>query len=252
MIRFRVLGTLAVRCRGENDFAEVPGMRRRVLLAVLLLNARHTIPIHQLVDVVWPQAPPERSDNALQAHVARLRRELDGRLGPGEGLRRIMRNNAGYTMTVHDGELDLAAFDAMQRSARARAADAPADAADELRQSLALWHGPALADVRECSSRLEATAVKAEEDRLLAIEELIDLNLRLGHHDRIIGELRALTSLHPLRERFYEQLIVALGKAGRCVEAAKIFREARKHLITEFGLEPSQSLNRTIEDTLSD
>lgn len=249
MICFRLLGPLQV-CGPTGEVVEIPGVRRRALLAMLLLNAGQAVPFNLLCGEVWPEGAPKHSTNALQAHITRLRRDLN--TNADEGSRRIRKNHLGYTLSLAPGELDLNVFDSLRRTAHEVADHDPHTAADKLRHALALWRGPALADVHEHGSRLYAAAVQVEEHRLLTLEELIDLNLRLDRHERIVGELKALTHEYPLRERFYKQLIVALGKAGRRAEAADVFRRARARMISEFGVEPSRGLSRTVQHILSD
>ncbi|WP_244515406.1 AfsR/SARP family transcriptional regulator [Actinopolyspora xinjiangensis] len=227
-------------------------MHRRTLLALLLLSAGKVVPREQLVEQLWGGAPPQGETNALQAHIARLRRDLERCFGPGEGARRLSTSTFGYSLHVEQGELDLEVFDTLRLTAR-QVADADSPAATEmLQQAVELWAGPAFAEVRERSARLYAAAVQAEEHYVLALEEFVELNLERGHYDWVIGRLKALTTQYPYRERLFEQLIIALGKTGRRAEAAEVFRRVRSEMVNEFGLEPSSDLNRAFQHALED
>ncbi|WP_258174628.1 AfsR/SARP family transcriptional regulator [Actinopolyspora mortivallis] len=244
-----MLGVVCV-CDSAGEQAEISGDIRRTLLALLLLNAGKVVPREQLEEELWPEGLPQRGANALQAHVARLRRDLDRILGPERGGRRITTSRLGYSLDLEPEELDLLVFESLRGKSREIADSDPATASDMLRRGLDLWRGPALADVRERSPRLYAAAVQAEEYHTLAMEDFIALNIRLGNHEEVIGRLKALTTRYPHRERLFEQLILALGRTGRRVEAADVFRRIRKEMVAEFGIEPSSALNRTVQEVL--
>ncbi|WP_433872280.1 AfsR/SARP family transcriptional regulator [Saccharopolyspora sp. CA-218241] len=247
MIRFRLLGPVQVR-GAESGFAPVPGVRRRALLAMLLLNAGRTTPVEVLEEQLWPFGRPASGANALQAHVTRLRRDLRARGGEAP---HIVHADLGYLLEVPAGELDLSTFNGFRQAAGEASGQRPLEAANLLRRALALWRGPALADVREHSPRLRLAAARMEEHRLLALEDLVELDLRLERHDRIIGDLTSLAAAHPLRERLHCQLITALGRAGRRTEAADVFRRMRRRVLDELGVEPSAALNDALRGALS-
>ncbi|NYH76902.1 DNA-binding SARP family transcriptional activator [Actinopolyspora biskrensis] len=249
MVCFRVLGAVGV-LDAEGEQVEVPGELRRVMLAMLLLNGGKVVPREQLAEEMWPDGTPEHGVNALQAHVVRLRHDLDRLLGVGQGKRRIGTNRFGYSLRVESGELDLDVFDSLCAESRELSESDPATASDMLLRALELWRGPALADVRERSPRLYAAAVRAEEHHTLVLEEFISLNIRMGNYDGVIGRLKALTARYPHRERLFEQLITALGRTGRKVEAANVFRRLRAELVAEFGVEPSPTLSRRVQEAL--
>jgi DNA-binding SARP family transcriptional activator len=123
----------------------------------------------------------------------------------------------------------------------------PADACDVLRSALGLWRGPALADAS--GSFVEATRARLEDQRLTAVEDLIDLELARGRHDRVIVEFSQLIDAHPLRERLCGLMMRALCSAGRQVDALRTYRVLRKGLAEEHGLDPSTAL-RDIERTI--
>ncbi|GAB3549419.1 DNA-binding SARP family transcriptional activator [Actinopolyspora lacussalsi] len=251
MIRFRVLGRVRM-YDDDNRPTEVPGLQRRTVLAVLLLNSGQVVPREQLVEQLWPDGPPRGETNALQAHIARLRRDMDRCFGAGNGACRLSTSDLGYALRLEQGELDLEVFETLRLTARQIAEADPSAATDMLQQAIELWRGPALAEVRQRGERLYAAAVQAEEHYVLALEEFVELNLERGHYDWVIGRLKALTAQYPYRERLFEQLIIALGRTGRRAEAAALFRRIRSEMVNEFGLEPSAELNRAVQFVLED
>ena len=138
--------------------------------------------------------------------------------------------------------LDAARFEALVEAAREQSSGgAPDQAASTLREALALWRGPALADVAD-GPITRAEAARLEEARLTATEERVDADLACGRHAELIAELDALTRAHPLRERLWSQRILALYRSGRQVEALRAYRDLRQFLAEEVGLEPSPAL----------
>ncbi|MDV6012195.1 AfsR/SARP family transcriptional regulator [Haloechinothrix sp. LS1_15] len=236
-----------------GQWVPVSGTRRRALLAVLLLNAGQVVSYSQLIGELWPEGPPHAPSNALHAQVVRLRDSLNRHLGPGQGKQRIAMTDQGYALHLEPGELDLAVFESLRGQASDLAASDPRSAIDKLGQALALWRDIPFGDPpEEHGPQLYAAAVRLEEHRLLATEDLVDLRLTAGDHRLLIGELKALVARYPLRERFCEQLIVALGRSGRRAEAVEAFRATRKYMIAELGLEPSSALYQRLQEILND
>ena len=165
----------------------------------------------------------------------------------GEG--RLVTRTPGYLLRVEPGELDLDRFERLyQRGHEAMSRGAATEAAYALRSALALWRGPALANVLYEPFGL-SEADRLEERRLLALEERIDADLELGRSDELIPELEALVRDHPLRERLLGQRMLALYRSGRQAEALAALQAARHRLAEELGLEPGpylQGLERRI------
>ena len=229
-MEFRLLGPLEV---AERDRAlELGGVKQRSLLAVLLLHANEVVATDRLIAEVWGETPPVTVAKSVQTYVVRLRREL--------GAERLSTRAPGYALNVHADELDLAEFERLR--AEARQAD-PARAAAKLREALALWRGPPLADL-SYEPFAQAEIARLEELRLAALEERIDADLACGRHVDVVAELEALAAAHPLRERTREQLMFALYRSGRQAEALEVYRAARRELADELGLEPGEPLRR--------
>jgi DNA-binding SARP family transcriptional activator len=227
---FRLLGPLEVL---EHDrLLALGGGRQRSLLAVLLLHANEVVSNDRLIDALWGQSPPPTAAKTVQVYVSRLRKEL------GEG--RLVTRAPGYLLTVESSELDLRRFE--QLLGEARGAE-PADAADLLRRALALWRGPALADLAY-EAFVQNEIARLEELRWAALEQRIEADLACGRHAELVGELEGLIAEHPLRERLRYQLMLALYRSSRQAEALDAYRTARRELAEELGLEPGEELKR--------
>ncbi|WP_245646577.1 AfsR/SARP family transcriptional regulator [Microtetraspora niveoalba] len=229
-VRFGVLGPLQV-LAGERDLTPGPA-KHRALLAALLLRAGRPLTVHRLIAEVWGDEPPASAEPVLRVYVSALRKVVDGiRTVPG-----------GYLLDVDPELLDAYRFERLVAAGRrARDAGRVAEAADRLRAALALWRGPALAGIESAELR-RAHAVPLEELRLTALEERVEMDLALGRGAEVTGELRALVAAHPLRERAWGQLMLALDQAGRRSDALAAYQEARRLLVDELGLEPGAEL----------
>jgi DNA-binding SARP family transcriptional activator/tetratricopeptide (TPR) repeat protein len=241
---FALLGPLQV-THGDGEFP-VPASRQRVLLAALLTQAGQPVPVEELAELVWDGHPPSGAQITLRSYVKRLRQAL----GPAIAAR-IVTRPPGYLLEASDDEVDLRRFTALcQAGDAAMKSSAWPRACDLLNQALGLWRGAPLADIP--SQLLQDREVpQLERWRMSATELRIDAELHLGHHDRLIPELQALTAAHPLHERFYGQLMSALHGTGQRATALAVYRQARRTVVGELGIEPSaelRDLNRRIID----
>ncbi|WP_168200755.1 tetratricopeptide repeat protein [Allokutzneria sp. NRRL B-24872] len=223
-VEFKVLGSLEV----VVDGVVVPlnASKQRVVLAALLFNAGRWVRTKQLIDYLWERDAPKDAHNAVQTHVARLRRAL--------GVPDLIRTlDSGYRIDVRTNQVDLLLFRELVERASEQAVDVKADL---LRRATDLWRGQSLLDVP--SSSLRDTEFPALETEFLGVlEQRIDAELELGKHGVVVGELRALTNEHPFRERFWAQLMLALYRCGRQAEALGAFREAARCLGSVNGAE---------------
>lgn len=209
------------------------------MLALLALNANRMTPIDQLIDAVWDTAPPTTARAQIHICVSALRK-LFAEAG---ALATIKTRKPGYLLEILPSELDTEQFAALVTTARTHAgAGRNSEAVATLRGALALWQGPALAGVR--SDLVRRGAVQLEGARLAAVIERVRLDLALGRHEEVVGELAALVEEHPLRERLCEFLMLALYRSGRQAEALEVCRHARAMLVEELGIEPGQSVQR--------
>jgi serine/threonine-protein kinase len=239
-MEFRILGPLEV--SGEDGALALGGAKQRAVLAHLVLRANHVVPADTLIDELWGEEPPETARNTVQTYVYRLRGIL--------GQDRIEGRAPGYVLLAGDGEIDADRFEALSRDARADLVEDPAAALATLSEALALWRGPALADLHEEAS-LAGEIARLDELRLAALEDKISAELALGQHARIVGELEALTTQHPLRERLWGDLMLALYRSGRQAEALEAYQRARAVLADELGIDPSRRLQRLHEQVLA-
>ena len=225
---FRLLGPLEV-AAGKRPLA-LGGRKQRSLLAVLLLHANDVVSTERLIDELWGESPPRTVAKSIQVYVSRLRKQL------GEG--RLVTRTPGYVLHVEPSELDVARFERLV--ADAQGSD-PKTASDRLREALALWRGPPLADLAY-EHFAQAPIGRLQELYLAALEQRIDVDLELGRHTELVGELDALVSEQPLRERLRGQLMLALYRSGRQADALESYADARRTLVEELGIEPGREL----------
>jgi DNA-binding SARP family transcriptional activator/pimeloyl-ACP methyl ester carboxylesterase len=235
-VQFRVLGPLEVTHGGRT--VVVGGARTRAVLAMLLLEANRVVAADRLVDELWPDHGPERAVANLQVRLSELRRALRG-VGEAE---RLVTRPPGYVLHANADELDVLSFEQLVTAGReAIAGGDAAGAVGLLDQSLALWRGPPLADVGDVPF-ISAERARLEEKQLAAIELRIDAQLACMRHHDTIAELETLTSTHPLRERLWHQLLLALYRSGRQADALRAYRELRATLTEQVGIEPGPDL----------
>ena len=229
-MQFRLLGPLEVTANSRS--LDLGGTKQRSLLAILLLNANQVVSTDRLIDELWGRAPPATASKSVQVMVSSLRKKLSkGRLAT---------HAHGYALRVDAAELDLARFERLVAEAKGAA---PESAARKLREALALWRGPALADLAH-EPFAQADVARREELRLAALDQRIDADLAAGRHGELVGELKALVVQHPRRERLRYQLMLALYRSARQAEALAAYRAARRDLSEEVGLEPSEELKK--------
>ena len=210
-----------------------------MLLALLLVHANELVTVDQLAEELFGERRSESAANAVQVGVSRLRRALEIDSADGEVLQTLP---GGYALRAEPEQLDAGMFERRLREGRQlRAAGDPAAAATRLREALALWRGPPLADLAALDS-LQSEIRRLEELHLLALMERIDADLALGRAAELIGELEALVASNPFQERLRGQLILALYRASRPTDALAAYRELSDVLRDELGLEPGRTL----------
>ena len=243
MLQFRVLGPVELAQDGEP--AVLGGPKQRALLAMLLLDANEPVARDRLIDGLWGERLPPRVEHALDAQVSALRRTLAGLGGA-----RLMRRAPGYALEVEPGALDLHRFEHLVAAGHeALHLGRTAEAAARLRDALAVWRGPALANV--LSEPFAAAAARPLEERRLAVlEERIDADLALGQGAELVGELEQLVREHPLRERLLGELMLALYRAGRQADALAEIQAARHRLAADLGLGPGPRLRELEQQIL--
>jgi DNA-binding SARP family transcriptional activator len=240
-LRFRILGPLEV-TRGGAALA-LGGPRQKAVLACLLVHANEVVPIDALADGIWEGRPPDSATGTIRTYVSHLRRVVGA--GPGGGNGHVLATTPpGYRLRVEPGQLDSDEFEQLlERARRARADGAPGLALGHLNQALGLWRGPALADFA-AESFAHAEAARLDGRRLAAVEERIEAQLALGLHAELVAELEQRAADHPLRERLWGQLMLALYRSGRQAEALGAYQRTRALLAEELGIDPGPPLQR--------
>jgi DNA-binding SARP family transcriptional activator len=244
-MQFRILGLVEVQDEQAGRRILPAGAKQRALLGALVVKAGHNVSGHRLIDELWGEHPPANAANALQVHVARLRRQLSGpeRCDVGRNAHPpwIETTSRGYTLRPAHVETDAARFKRLTGEARRMLLGDPGQAAELLRRALSLWRGPAL-EGSVLGDICAGEAAQLEEDRLTALEMMYGACLRAGRHREITGELVELITDHPLREKFYDLLMVAFYRCGRQAEALGVYDRARSRLVRELGVEPGPAL----------
>jgi DNA-binding SARP family transcriptional activator len=243
---FRVLGPVEVWRDGLLLASPTP--RHRAVLAALLVDAGRTVPVDVIVDRVWSGQPPSAVSATLQAVVSRLRRELEPGTAAGAWTLLITRD-PGYRLAVDPEDVDAVRFLRLLRAARDMAGrDDVEGARATVAEGLALWRGPAYADVAATFALEESE--RLEQARLDARELAAELDLRLGRHAELVDDLRELVRAEPLREGLRASLMLALYRAGRQAEALEVYAEGRRLLAEGLGVDPGRPLQTLHERIL--
>ena len=227
---FRLLGTLEV--RSDGALLELGGPKLHALLALLLLQAGRAVSTDRLIDALWGEHPPRTAATSLQNFVSQLRKLLGPDL--------IVTKPPGYLIRIEPLQLDVNRAQSLFDEAKA----APVrERGAKLRDALALWRGPPLEEFGY-EAFAQGEIARLEELRLSLLEERIDADIEMGEAQTLVGELEALVAEHPLRERFREQLMLALYRSGRQAEALDAFQQGRRALVDELGIDPSPRLQQ--------
>lgn len=238
-MRYGILGTTQAL---HDDGTPVPlgGARLRALLAALALRQGRPVPADTLVDEVWDGDPPADGSGALQTLVGRLRRAL-GREAVGSG-------PEGYRLCATADDIDLGRFQRLAgRAERAMADGRAEEAAGLLREALALWRGPALADLPDRA----AAAARCEAQRLAALRSRITADLALGRSASLVPELEELSRDHPLDEQLHALLLRALRAEGRTAQALQAYESLRRALADGLGTDPGPELRALHRELLA-
>ena len=247
-MEFRILGPFEV--VGEDGPVDLGGPKVRTLLAALVVKAGHVVSADRLVEILWGPEPADAAPRTLQSHISHLRSALErGRPGGGPG-GLLLTREPGYVLAVDPEQVDAVRFERLVRQGR-RSLDAGAaeTAAAELRQALELWRGEPLADFA-FEPFAQGEIARLSELRLQAVEDRLEADLASGRHAEVGGELQTLVGEHPLRERLWGQLMLALYRQGRQAEALRAFSRLREILAEQLGIDPSPEVARLEESIL--
>ncbi|MFF1903661.1 BTAD domain-containing putative transcriptional regulator [Kitasatospora sp. NPDC058218] len=234
-MEFRLLGPEEV-LRGEQ-LVLISAAKHRAVLSMLLLRSDRVVSTEDLIDGLWGTNPPKTARATLHNYIRRLRGILGDR-----GADTLCTKPGGYSLRLESHRLDVHVFEELVRQADGAQAAGDLKAASALlRRALLLWRGRALEGT---ASRYlaEVEAPRLDEARRSAFEELIDVDLQLGRHSALLGEMRRELEREPLRERLRAQYMLALYRANRRADALDVYREGRRVLVRELGLEPGPGL----------
>jgi DNA-binding SARP family transcriptional activator/tetratricopeptide (TPR) repeat protein len=236
-VEFRILGPLEITAGSER--LELGGSRQQIVAAMLLMSANRVVTMDRLLEAIYGEDLPPTSRSQAQISISYLRRMFAAHSPDAV----ITTHPSGYIINVSPGELDLHRFEELVAAGRtARDAQSLKSAVASYRDALRLWRGAALDGID--SDLLRAAASRLDEQRITVNEDRIQLELELGRHRELVGELGELIHEYPLRERLRGQLMLALYRCDRMAEALQAYRDARQVMIDELGLEPSERLQR--------
>ncbi|MFI6323027.1 BTAD domain-containing putative transcriptional regulator [Nonomuraea sp. NPDC050556] len=242
VVHVRLLGPVEVLVGTRR--LQLPGPRPTVILSMLALEPNRVVSNERLTEAIWDDDPPSTAKGQIQFCVSALRRMLAE-----AGLSEVIVTRApGYVLDIPADSVDAQVFDREVARGRALAESGKLEeAAASLRAALDMWYGTALDGIP--GRVVRGSAHQLEERRLAAVEERMRLELALGRHGELVGDLTALVQEHPLRETLHAHLMVALHRAGRQAEALETYRRARATLVEELGIEPGEEL-RALEQAI--
>ncbi|WP_248958672.1 AfsR/SARP family transcriptional regulator [Sphaerisporangium perillae] len=236
-MQFAILGALEAAAADRR--LDLGGIRQQIVLAVLLLDANRVVTIGRLMEAIYGDEPPTTARAQVQICISSLRRLFAANGSPDI----ISTQSLGYSIRVAADQIDAQRFESLVlRARRARESRNVNEAIRHYREALSLWRGPALDGIE--SRLVQSAAGRLTENRITANEDCIQLELDLGRHHELVGELTELTEEHPLRERLRGLLMTALYRSGRQAEALQVYRNARRTMIEELGIEPNERLQQ--------
>jgi predicted ATPase/DNA-binding SARP family transcriptional activator len=238
----RALGPLEVVVEGAP--AVVGAGKPRVVLECLALRANSVVTTDVLVEALWADRPPAKPAGQLQVYVANLRRLLEPHRPKTVSSKRLVSRSGGYTFTATEEELDLLRFRELVASGEVAVQGGDlVGGADALRQAVEMFEGrpfPDLADLEMFQPELD----ELEETRLNVHQDLVEVELALGRHGSLIGELQSVLVQQPYRERLWASLVIALYRCDRQVDALAACRNARRLFVEELGIDPGPRLQQ--------
>jgi DNA-binding SARP family transcriptional activator len=236
-VEFRILGPIEIMAGAER--IDVGGTRQQIVIATLQLAANQVVPVDRLLEAIYGEDLPPTSRSQVQISISWLRRMLTRH----NSTAIITTHSYGYAFETGGEQLDSVRFEDLAVAGRAaRDRTDLKEACARYRDALRLWRGPALDGTD--SQLLRAAANLLDEQRVNLNEECIQLELELGKHHELVGELTSLVDEYPLREGLRGQLMLALYRCDRTAEALQVYRQARQTMIDEVGVEPSDRLQR--------
>lgn len=250
MVRFAVLGPLGVQRGGVDHAPTSPKLLQ--LLALLAVRPGRIVTSDTIVQELWAGVPPRSVRTTLHTYIYHLRRCIDAD-GPAGNAETMLATKApGYVLRVDAEQVDLFRFGRLrQEGLELQRRGRHAEAAHRYRAALRLWSGPPFSNVH-CGPVLSAYAVELDEQRRGTQHLRIEAEIAGGHHRELIGELCSLSAANPLDEALHVQLMRVLGRSGRRSDAVSVYRDLRRRLTDELGVEPCDELQLLHRDLLSE
>ena len=244
-MQFRILGSLAV--VGDGKVAALGPPKQRALLAILLTRVGEVVPLERLVEQLWGSAAPRTADHSIQIYVSDLRRAFE----PLGGADLLVTRQPGYVLDAAPDSVDAWKFERLVREGTRLLEDGDQDAGRAtIREALALWSGPPLADF-PYEEFAQPVARRLTEGRLTAVETYAAASLEAGRVTEALDLLSGAIQDDPLRERARELLMLALYRSGRHADALRSFHALRTQLTDEFGVDPSPSIRALYDRILA-
>ncbi|MEU3051515.1 AfsR/SARP family transcriptional regulator [Streptomyces sp. NPDC006984] len=240
-MRFRVLGPVEI-ATVEGNPATPKALKLRSLLAYLCMHRGEAVSSSRLIEALWSGAPPRTASTALHVYVSKLRKHLES-IGL-DASSVITTQPPGYRLNLGDHSLDVSELDTLlATAAELRQHGCPEKASQIFGRAVSLWRGRAFEDLRDLSV-FESIGRQLDERLTFAQEQRFEIELELGNHKEIIGELYSLVDDRPTWENLHGYLMLALYRGGRTAEALSTFGRIRRNLVTELGIEPAPRLQR--------
>ncbi len=234
---FGVLGHLEVQ-RADGATVALPGPARRKVLAALLCRVGRVVSASALIDDLWGAAAPRSAGKTLQSHIVRLRHDLAA--ADGGGL--LLTEADGYRLAVEADDVDSTAFESLAQDAAHASASGNREAALQLfERALKLWRDEAYLDFGDAPFAV-SERIRLAELRSQTAERRVDLAMECGRAEDLIADLEQRVRAEPYRERGWEQLVLALYRAGRQADALGAYRRARDILAEDLGIDPGPGL----------
>lgn len=244
-MQFRVLGPLEV-TGDDGRPVDLGSPKLRALLTLLLSDPGRAVPLDRINDTLWAGEPPASATGTLQSYISQLRRQLEPDRAPRSAPRVLLTRPPGYLVVAGPESLDVLRFERLLADGEELLERGDAAAADEvLLAALGLWRGEPfteLGDGDQARAAVQADRARLTELRAVALERHVEAMLAAGRPESAVAELERLVTVHPLRERLWHSLMLALYRTGRQADALRAFATCRDHLRDELGIDPSQRL----------
>jgi DNA-binding SARP family transcriptional activator len=246
-LQFGILGPLEV--RRHDVLIDLGPPKQRAVLAALLISSNQVVSLDRLIEMLWGKEVPARAHGSLQAYIHNLRKVLEPDRAVRSQAQILVTRPPGYVVQVEPDALDAAKFELLATEGHRLLTQAHPDSAKQrLTEAMAMWRGPALAEFA-FEQFAQPEAARLEQVRAVVHEDLLEAELALGNHAAVIGDITVAVGEHPLRERLWSLLMLALYRSGRQGEALRAFAMARHTLAEELGIDPSPAL-RSLESAI--